>query len=112
MLTTLVELPPAWVNIRVEKPKRFVDGIELLDERIIAKHGSFVRVKRWLRGAHPHLGVINPKGWTGVETVVEMDVIRPMATFYVQEAPEAVIVRFPEFAVESVAAICQAQLQS
>jgi hypothetical protein len=112
MLTTLVDLSPAWVNIRVEQPKRYVDGIEILDERILAQHGCFVRVKRWLRGAHPHLGVINPKGWTGVETVVEQDVIRPVATFYVGEAPEAVIVKFPEFAGESVAVAFQALLPS
>src|SRR5262252_6701035 len=110
MLTTLVELPPAWVNIRVEKPKRFVDGIELLDERIIAKHGSFVRVKRWLRGAHPHLGVINPKGWTGVETVVEVDVIKALDTFEVREAPVVEIKYEPEAVPD--AAACPALLLS
>jgi len=110
MIAALTYSPPAWVHIWVEKPKRFVDGIEILDERILEKHGSFMRVKRWLRGAHPHLGVINPKGWTGVETVVEVDVIKALDTFEVREAPVVEIKYEPEAVPD--AAACPALLLS
>jgi len=110
MLAAFIDSPPAWVHILVEKPKRFVDGIEILDERILVKHGSFMRVKRWLRGAHPHLGVINPKGWSGVETVVEVDVIKAQGFFEVREAPVVEVRYEPE--VAPAAAVCPALLPS
>lgn len=49
---------------------------EILSEEIIHQQGSFRRVKRWLRGCHPDLGLII-NGDTGVETVVELDIIKP-----------------------------------
>jgi hypothetical protein len=94
----------------VDKPKRALDGIEVLDEKIVAQKGSLVRVKRWLRGSHPHLGAINPKGWAGIETVVEVDVIKPRTVFQVREAP--VVVMLPPVEVELVAAACPALLPS
>ncbi len=59
-----------------------MDGIEILDEHVIHRNNSYCRVRQWLRGVHPELGVI-VKGWTGLETLVEKDVIRPMKTFMV-----------------------------
>lgn len=70
----------------VTKEKRFLGDIEILDEHIIAQHGSFKRVKRWLRGRHPHLGILH-MGYTGWETIQEADVIVPMVVFTVAEAP-------------------------
>lgn len=64
--------------------RRFVDNIEILDEQVVYRNGPFMRVKRWLRGVHPHLGMIT-HGLTGLETLVEKDVIRPINTFYVNE---------------------------
>ncbi len=81
MFTNLVELPRPSINIMVQT-KRFIDGIEILDEVILYQKGCFKRVKRWLRGRHPHLGILI-QGYTGIETVVESDVIVPMATFEV-----------------------------
>lgn len=53
--------------------------IEILDEQVIYQQGSFRRVRRWLRGAHPDLGVLI-WGLTGLETLQEKDVIKPMFT--------------------------------
>jgi hypothetical protein len=63
-----------------------VDGIEILDEKIVYQNGPFCRVQRWLRGVHPHLGILI-RGYTGWETFVETDVIRPSHTFTVVDAP-------------------------
>jgi hypothetical protein len=56
--------------------------LELLNEITLYKKGCYKRVKRWFRGAHPTIGIII-KGFTGVETVVEQDVIIPMVRFRV-----------------------------
>lgn len=64
-----------------------MDGVEILDEQVVSQNGPFVRIKRWLRGIHPELGVIT-WGLTGWETLVEKDVIRPTHTFTVIEAAE------------------------
>jgi hypothetical protein len=60
--------------------------LELLDEKIIYQSGCFKRVRRWFRGAHPSIGVII-RGFTGVETLVEQDVIMPMGKFQVIDNP-------------------------
>jgi len=69
--------------------RRFVvignNNLELLDEHIVYQHGCYRRVKRWFRGAHP-IGVVI-KGLTGLETVVEQDVIVPMGKFQVIDNP-------------------------
>lgn len=62
--------------------------IEVLDEQIVYQNGPFRRVKRWLRGVHPSLGVIT-KGLTGLETLVEKDIIVPTRTFHVIENSNA-----------------------
>jgi hypothetical protein len=56
--------------------------LELLDERIIYVSGCFKRVKRWYRGVHAEIGVVI-MGLTGLETVVEKDIIIPLQTFFV-----------------------------
>jgi hypothetical protein len=55
---------------------------ELLDEQIICQNGSWQRVRRWWRGAHPQLGIIT-LGWSGWETIEERDRLRPVHTFLV-----------------------------
>lgn len=86
--TSLCEKPLfIFLNIQsvcFQKRRVFVDNIEVLDEKIVYQNGPFVRVKRWLKGIHPSLGVIM-QGITGWETLVEKDVIRPTGTFYVYE---------------------------
>ena len=67
------------------KERRFLGEIEILDEQILCQSGSYKRVKRWLRGVHPKLGVIH-RGYTGWETIQEVDVLVPMGTFTVVEA--------------------------
>lgn len=62
--------------------------IEILDEHILHKSGCFERVRRWIRGCHPKLGVLI-QGHTGWETVQEYDRIRPMHTFTVINPPES-----------------------
>lgn len=58
------------------------DDIEILDEHIIYQQGCFCKVKRWLRGVHPHLGLI-VHGLTGLETLQETSVIKITQTFLV-----------------------------
>lgn len=65
------------------KEKRFLGGeIEILEEHILSQSGCFKRVKRWLRGMHPTLGVLH-RGYTGWETIQETDVVMAMGTFTV-----------------------------
>jgi hypothetical protein len=72
------------VHIEDMAPERTYtdDGIEVLDEHIVYQNGPFCRIKRWLRGVHPQHGTI-VWGYTGWETLVEKDVIRPAHTFTV-----------------------------
>lgn len=56
--------------------------VEILGEEILSQNGSFRRVRRWVRGIHPELGVI-VQGYTGWETMIEADVIKPMGVFHV-----------------------------
>lgn len=63
-----------------------VNGYELLDEELILGRGSFRRVRRWYKGCHPELGGTIVKGYTGLETVVVSDVLKPMVEFVVEEA--------------------------
>lgn len=56
--------------------------IEILSEEVLHQQGSYRRVRRWLKGKHPELGTL-VQGWTGWETMQEIDVIKPMAVFTV-----------------------------
>lgn len=56
--------------------------VEILGEEILSQNGSFRRVRRWVRGVHPELGVI-VQGYTGWETMMDVDVIKPMAVVHV-----------------------------
>lgn len=62
--------------------RRHMEGIDILNEQVVSRSGSFVRIKRWLRGVHPELGVIM-WGLTGWETLIEKDIIKPIHTFTV-----------------------------
>ena len=61
--------------------------LEILDEKILFKSGSFEKVKRWIKGKHPTLGQIM-WGFTGWETVQEYSRIVPMGTFTVIDVHE------------------------
>lgn len=84
----LLEKPRFVVNIKdlFTIARRFVvigdTEVEILDEKVLFRRGCFKRVRRWLKGAHPGLGVII-QGFTGQETVIEQDVIVPMVRFQV-----------------------------
>ena len=90
MISTAISEKPFCIIVNIETEccffpiRRYVDGIEVLDEQIVYQNGPFVRVKRWLRGVHPKLGTIT-YGFTGWETLVEKDIIKPSGTFYVYE---------------------------
>lgn len=56
--------------------------IEILSEEVLHQQGCYRRVRRWLRGRHPELGTL-VLGWTGWETMQEVDVIKPMGVFTV-----------------------------
>lgn len=58
---------------------------EILGQEILYQQGSFSRVRRYLRGWYPELGVLS-QGLQGQETIVEQDVIRPIRVFAVQTA--------------------------
>jgi hypothetical protein len=57
-------------------------GTELLDEKVISRNGPWQRIRRWWRGIHPDRGVVI-HGWTGWETVEEIDRLVPIHQFYV-----------------------------
>jgi hypothetical protein len=68
------------------KEKRYLGDIEILDEHVLYQSGCFKRVKRWLLGKHPKLGVLARSGITGEwETIQETDVIMAMHKFTVEE---------------------------
>ncbi len=56
--------------------------MEILSEQIVYQKGSYRRIRRWLRGIHIELGVI-VHGITGLETLVEIDVIVPIKIYLV-----------------------------
>jgi len=56
---------------------------DLLDEQVIFERGRFQRIRRWWRGLHPDRGTL-VQGWTGWETVEEVDRILPARTFVVR----------------------------
>lgn len=56
----------------------------ILDTQVIYQSGAYKRIRQWVKGIHPELGIIS-KGWTGWETIIERDVIKPIHTFYVKE---------------------------
>jgi hypothetical protein len=57
---------------------------DILDEKIIDQRGALQRIRRWWRGRRPDKGTII-FGLTGVETVEEIDRIRPLYTFRVED---------------------------
>ena len=57
-------------DVLVAKP------IALLAEEVLFEQGNYRRVRRYLAGWHPQLGVLH-QGWSGQETIVELDVIAP-----------------------------------
>jgi len=61
-----------------------VEELEMVGEQILYSSGSFSRVRRWVKGKHPHLGRII-YGLTGWETEIDMDVIKPLRLFSVVE---------------------------
>jgi hypothetical protein len=66
------------------------DGSQLivLGEVVIQEKGCYRRVRRYIKGKHPHLGPMQI-GWSGGwETIWETDVIRPMVRYYVHEGKE------------------------
>jgi ABC-type polysaccharide/polyol phosphate transport system ATPase subunit len=75
-----------------------MDNIEILSEIVLYQKGSFKRVRRYLRNKHPSLGVIT-KGFTGWETVQEIDVIIPMGKFEIIDLTPS-IVTFSEIEVK------------
>lgn len=60
---------------------------ELIGEQILRQHGSFKMVRRWYRGRHPHLGILQPP-WAGLsgdwETIVEKSVVQPIRVYEVR----------------------------
>ena len=60
---------------------------EILNTEIIHQNGSFMRVRRWLKGAWPKRGKLTC-GWTGMETIEEVDFIRPIGHYTVMEVSQ------------------------
>lgn len=56
--------------------------IEVLHEEILYESGPYRRTRRYLKGKHPELGVLH-QGWTGWETIQEIDVFQPKHIYYV-----------------------------
>jgi len=54
----------------------------------IVKHqeGGYQRIEQWYSGWHPKMdGAVLTNGWTGRETRVEKDIIKPIQTIFVSE---------------------------
>ena len=62
-----------------------LDNLLLLDEWLLYQSGSLRRVRRWYAGHHPNIGGQCIVGFTGPETVVEVDVIRAVGKYWVKE---------------------------
>jgi hypothetical protein len=63
------------------------DGLEVLGEHVLMVQGCFRRVRRWVRGRHPHLGLLH-FGLSGEwETVIETEVICPQVVFGCENPP-------------------------
>ena len=84
-MLALIENCRTRVNILVENSNCFLDGIEILGEEILYQKGCFVKIRRWLRGDHPKLGILSP-GLTGMETIIEQDIIKPIFTCQVLDS--------------------------
>jgi len=56
----------------------------LLNERVIYEQGSYSRVEQYLQGHHPKLGILT-HGWSGEETIRQIDRIKPVVTITVYE---------------------------
>lgn len=73
-------------QLRAEAEIRVVESDpEVLDEQVLYQQGVYRRVRQYLRGWHPELGVLH-MGWQGQETIVEKDMIRASVKFMVQSA--------------------------
>ena len=72
------------VNSFVDKERQYYQGIEILGEEVIrsSPSGTFLTVRRWLRGKYPKFGKL-VYGYTGIETVIEMDIILPTKSIQV-----------------------------
>lgn len=62
---------------------------EILNTEIIHQSGSFMRVRRWLKGAHPERGKL-VRGWTGMETIEEVDFIKPIGFYTVMKPDQSI----------------------
>ena len=60
---------------------------DILDEELLEKHGSFERVKIWVRGKHLGWKIISPDNtWSGdCETEFVKYRIKPIKTFLVKD---------------------------
>ena len=74
-------------------------NVEVLSEIVLYQKGSYKRVRRYLRGVHPDRGVII-RGFTGLETIEEKDIIVPMGKFTVIDLTPSVVT-FSELPVTS-----------
>ena len=63
---------------------RSVENVDVLDRQVSKKFGSLEHQVIYIRGHHPHLGRLH-WGWSGEETIVEKDVIKPVKIFMVYE---------------------------
>lgn len=55
---------------------------EVVGEITLYAKGCYRRIRRWLKGKHPKLGTLT-WGYTGWETVQDIDVIQAMGVFNV-----------------------------
>lgn len=67
----------------IKLPKDPLPVPEILDEKILYQQGTFSRVRRYLAGWHPELGILHI-GWQGPETIVERDIITPKCVLIVE----------------------------
>ena len=58
--------------------------IIILGSQIIYEGQGIRRIKRWIKNAHPNLGIIT-KGYSGWETLVEIQIVKDLKHFVVHE---------------------------
>ena len=63
-------MPPIWVDV--------------LDRQVVRSGKSMEHQVIYVRGHHQHLGKLH-QGWSGPETIVERNVVKPVVIFEVKK---------------------------
>lgn len=88
MLAETLPPPPTYVTaIDADRGRAIMfegQALVILGEEVVHECRSYRHVRRYVKGKHPHLGLLHRHGWSGDwETIWELDVIKAQGTFEV-----------------------------